>query len=89
MRDIGPGCGRPAGCFGPRSTSASLTKPVDLKKLLGSSVKRLKAGQTLTVALAVPGYNTRIDSWRIKAHGTPVRTAQCVPLGESRPRATC
>ncbi len=58
-------------------------------KLLGSSAKKLKAGQTLTVTLAVPGYNTRIDSWKIKAQGAPVRTTQCVPLGESRPRATC
>jgi hypothetical protein len=77
------------GCFEPQSRHASLTKPVDLMKLLGASATKLKAGRTLSVTLAVPGYDTRIDSWAIGAKGVPVRTTQCIPLGESRARATC
>ena len=77
------------GCFAPQSRRGSLKKPVDLMGLLGPSAKKLEAGQTLSVTLAVPGYNTRIDSWTIPAEGTPVRTSTCIPLGESRARATC
>ena len=77
------------GCFAPVSTHASLTKPTDLMRLLGDSAKRLRPGRSLTVTLAVPGYDTRIDSWAIKPRRTPVRTTQCIPLGESVVRDAC
>lgn len=77
------------GCFLPLSRHASLTKPIDLMTLLGTSAKKLKAGRTLSVTLAVPGYDTRIDSWKIRAKGVPVKTTQCIPLGSSRAQDTC
>lgn len=76
-------------CFAPVTRRASLTKRVDLMPLLGDEVRKLRPGRTLTVTLAVPGYDTRIDSWRIKARRTPVLTTQCVPLGGSVVRETC
>lgn len=82
------GC-KGAGCFAPLTTRGSLTKAVDLMPLLGARAKRLKAGRTLTVTLAVPGFDTRIDSWRIRATGVPKRTTRCIPLGESRVRKSC
>lgn len=78
-----------AGCFGPLTTRGSLAKTVDLMPLLGPSAKKLKPGRTLTVTLAVPGYDTRIDSWQVRATGTPKLTTRCIPLGESQVRRTC
>ena len=78
-----------AGCFAPRTTPGSMAKPVDLMRLLGPAASKLKPGRTLTVALAVPGYNARVDSWRIRAHGTPSRTTQCIPLGWSAEQPVC
>ncbi|MEP9363525.1 hypothetical protein ABLE68_11215 [Nocardioides sp. CN2-186] len=77
------------GCFEPTSTAGSLTRPVDLMKLLGRSATKLTPGHTLRVTVAVPGFNTRTDAWRIRAHGVPVRTTQCVPLGGTRSQKTC
>lgn len=77
------------GCFEPRTTQGSLKKAVDLRSLLGKAVKRLEPGRTLTVTVAVPGYNTRIDSWKIKAHGTPKLKQTCIPLGSSRAQKSC
>ncbi len=77
------------GCFAPVTRHGSLTRTVDLMRLLGSSARSLKPGRTLTVTLAVPGYDTRIDSWRVRPRRTPVHTTQCVPLGSSLPQATC
>lgn len=77
------------GCFEPVTTHGSLTKPVDLVSLLGTSVRKLQPGRTLTVTLAVPGYDTRIDSWKIKPRRTPVLTTQCIALGESVVRDAC
>ena len=77
------------GCFAPVSRHASLTKPVDLMPLLGDSARKLWSGRTLTVTLAVPGYDTRVDSWRIRQRRTPVLTTQCIPLGSSVVRASC
>ena len=76
-------------CFAPRSTQGSMKKPVDLKALLGPAVHKLKPGRTLTVSLAVPGFNARVDSWKIRAHGTPARTTTCIPLGWSLEQKTC
>lgn len=78
-----------AGCFKPVTTRGSMTRPVDLLPLLGAKAAKLKAGRTLSVTLAVPGFDTRIDSWRIPRRGVPTRTTQCIPLGWSAPRATC
>jgi hypothetical protein len=78
-----------AGCFEPVTTRGSLKKAVDLLPLLGSSAKKLKAGRTLTVSLAVPGFDTRIDSWKIPRRGVPKKATTCIPLGESAVRATC
>ena len=78
-----------ARCFDPVSTHGSLKRAVDLMPLLGSSARRLKPGRTLTVTLAVPGFDTRIDSWRIPSTGKPKRTSQCVPLGESLVQKSC
>lgn len=77
------------GCFAPLKTRASMTKPVDLLALLGSKASRLKPGRTLSVSLAVPGYNARVDSWTIPAHGTPSLTSSCIPLGWSAQQPTC
>lgn len=77
------------GCFAPVTRRASLTKAVDLMPLLEDSARKLRPGRTLTVTLAVPGYDTRIDSWQIKPRRTPVRTTQCIPLGGSVVRETC
>ena len=76
-------------CFEPVSRRASLTTPVDLMPLLGDAVRALSKGRTLTVTLAVPGYDTRVDSWRIKPRRTPVVTSRCIPLGESGVQRTC
>lgn len=79
-----------AGCFAPRTMPGSMKKPVDLMKLLGpAAVKKLKPGRTLEVSLAVPGYNARVDRWRIGKHGTPSRTTACIPLGWSAEQPTC
>jgi len=77
------------GCFEPLTRHASLTRETDLMRLLGDSAKTLRPGRTLTVTLAVPGYDTRIDSWRIRPRRIPVRTTQCIPLGESLVRDAC
>mgnify|MGYP001022619096 CR=1 FL=1 len=78
------------GCFAPLTTRGSMRKPVDLVKLLGpAAVKKLKPGRALEVSLAVPGYNARVDRWKIGKHGTPSRTTQCIPLGWSAPQQTC
>lgn len=77
------------GCFEPVSTHGSMKKSVDLLPLLGSSARKLKPGQTLTVRLAVPGFDTRIDSWLIPKRGVPTKTTTCVPLGWSAERTTC
>jgi len=78
------------GCFAPRTAPGSMTKPVDLMALLGpAAVKKLKPGRTLEVSLAVPGYNARVDRWKIGKHGTPSRTTACIPLGWSAEQPTC
>lgn len=77
------------GCFAPVTTPGSLTRPTDLLQLLGPAAKQLRPGRTLTVTVAVPGYDTRIDSWRIKPRRTPVLTTRCIPLGESVVRDAC
>ncbi len=78
-----------AGCFAPVTTRGSLTKPVDLMRVLGSKAKKLKAGRTLTVTLAVPAFDTRVDSWRIRPRGTPKLITRCIPLGGSRVQKSC
>ncbi|WP_395690848.1 hypothetical protein [Nocardioides sp.] len=78
-----------SGCFAPKSVPGSMKKPVNLMTVLGKDAARLRPGRTLTVTLAVPGYNTRVDSWRIPAHGTPTRRTQCITLGWSRLQKTC
>lgn len=77
------------GCFTPRTTRGSLTKAVDLMPLLGKAAKKLKPGRTLSVTIAVPGFNTRTDSWAIKRHGKPKLTTTCIPLGGSRAQEAC
>jgi hypothetical protein len=66
-----------------------MKKSIDLRDLLGPAVRKLDPGHTLTVGLAVPGYNSRIDSWRIRAHGTPTRTTTCIPLGWDAAQKSC
>jgi hypothetical protein len=44
---------------------------------------------SVTVSLAVPGYNTQVDSWKITARGTPQKVSRCVPLGDSIVRKAC
>jgi hypothetical protein len=66
-----------------------MTGPVNLLKLLAGADKRLRPGQTVTVSLAVPGYNTQVDSWRIPSTGTPKKVSQCIPLGDSLTRKRC
>jgi hypothetical protein len=66
-----------------------MARPVNLLTLLAGTDKRLRTGQTLTVALAVPGYNTQVDSWKIPRRGTPTKVTQCIPLGDSLPRKRC
>lgn len=78
-----------AGCFADRTTRGSTTKAIDLTELLGKRAAKLRPGRTLTVTLAVPGYDTRIDSWRIGAHGVRKRDSRCIRLGETRVRRTC
>lgn len=77
------------GCFAPKQTHGSMEKSVDLKALLGRSAGSLKPGRTLTVSLAVPGYNARVDSWKIGKRGTPTRTSTCIPLGWSAEQKSC
>lgn len=77
------------GCFKAKTAPGSMTGPVNLLKLLAGADKRLRTGQTLTVSLAVPGYNTQIDSWKIPPRGTPTKIRQCVPLGDSLPQKRC
>ena len=78
-----------SGCFAPKTTPASMKKPTDLMKLLGADAAKVRPGRTLTVTLSVPGYNTRIDSWKVREHGKPARARQCVPLGWSAPQKVC
>ena len=66
-----------------------MKKPTDLMKLLGADAAKVRPGRTLTVTLSVPGYNTRIDSWKVREHGKPARARQCVPLGWSAPQKVC
>jgi hypothetical protein len=66
-----------------------MTGPVNVLKLLAGAATRLRAGQTVTVSLAVPGYNTQVDSWTIPPRGTPKKVGQCIPLGDSLPRTRC
>jgi hypothetical protein len=77
------------GCFKVKTAPGSMTGPVNLLKLLAGADKRLRTGQTLTVSLAVPGYNTQVDSWKIPARGTPKKGGSCIPLGDSLPRKRC
>jgi hypothetical protein len=77
------------GCFKVKTAPGSMTGPVNLLKLLAGTDKRLRAGRTLTVSLAVPGYNTQIDSWKIPPRGTPKKVRRCIPLGDSLPRKRC
>jgi hypothetical protein len=77
------------GCFKVKTASGSMTGPVNMLKLLAGTDKLLRPGQTLTVSLAVPGYNTQVDSWKIPPTGTPKKVGQCIPLGDSLPRKRC
>jgi len=77
------------GCFDPVTVSGSMTGPTDLLPALGDAVDAIAPGQTISVAIAVPGYNTRIESWRIPAKGWPTLTTTCIPFGDTEILASC
>jgi hypothetical protein len=74
--------------FKPRTLTAS-GPTIDLGRTLGSALTRLRAGQTLTVAISAHGYNGSVTRWTIRPSATPKPLARCVPLGETAPRARC
>jgi hypothetical protein len=80
-------------CSGSRCpfTARTLTPPagagtVDLGRALGAGARRLRAGQTLEVAVSAHGYDGAVTRWRIVRGVTPRATRLCVPLGNTRPR---
>jgi hypothetical protein len=50
---------------------------------------RLHAGQTLSLLVTAHAYDGKRVDYAVRATGTPRATTRCVPLGESKPRATC
>jgi hypothetical protein len=59
------------------------------KKALVKAAGKLRAGQTLRVAVAAPAFNTKVVTWRIPRRGTPKATTTCIPLGDSAPQKRC
>ena len=62
---------------------------LDLRRALGASSLRLRAGQTLEVDVSAHGFDGLAVQWRIAAGRTPAPTTLCIPLGDTRARARC
>lgn len=79
----GRGCPFAARTFTPTTTG------LDLRRALGPTTLRLRAGQVLEVAVSAHAFNGSVVRWSIVKGREPVRTALCVPLGNTRPRPRC
>jgi hypothetical protein len=53
------------------------------------AVRRLRAGQTLTLSIAGPAHDTKVVRWRLRAGRQPTRRTLCIPLGYTKARASC
>lgn len=83
-----------AACSGPgcpfaRRTFAPAGAGLDLRRALGAAASRLRAGQTLEVAVSAHAFNGTVVRWRIGTGRAPAPTTLCVPLGNTLPRRRC
>ena len=69
-----------------RLSPAAGSATADLRRALGPSARRLRAGQTLEVAVFAHTYDGTVIRWTIASGRTPKRTTLCVPLGNIAPR---
>jgi hypothetical protein len=61
-------------------------KTVDVFKGLGSSARRIGAGQTIEVQVDAPTYDSSVVRWKLRAGRSPMGERLCVPLGFTKPR---
>ncbi len=82
------------GCTGSRCpftlrTLRAATTALNLRRALGARALRLRAGQTLDIAVSTHAFNGLVVRWRIAAGRAPSPTTLCVPLGNTLPRRAC
>jgi hypothetical protein len=77
------------GCFEPVTVAGSMTGHTDVLAALGDAAARIRGGQTIRVEIAVPGYNTRVETWSIPDAGRPSLTYGCIPLGDAQIQRLC
>ena len=83
VRCSGSGCPFTSRALPPAAGSVT----VDLRDALGASARRLRAGQTLEVAVFAHTYDGTVIRWMIASGRTPKPTTLCVPLGNIAPRS--
>ena len=82
MRCSGSRCPFTSRALSPAAGSAT----ADLRQALGAAARRLRAGQTLEVAVFAHAYDGTVIRWTIASGRTPKPTTLCVPLGNIAPR---
>lgn len=81
LRCTGVRCPFTARALTPATTTA------DLGRALGAAGRRLRAGQTLEVAVTAHPYDGILLRWRLAPGRTPSPVRLCVPLGDTGPTA--
>jgi hypothetical protein len=79
-----------AGCpFSHRTLKQKKGGRLDVVDALGSSARRIRAGQTLSLLLSAPAHDGKLVRWRLRAGRDPAAVTRCVPLGSTKPRRRC
>lgn len=79
-------CAGPAPCVPTTDVRRGTT---DLRAALGRNPVTVRAGRSLEVRIAAPGFNTRVVRWDVHAGARPEARTLCVPLGNTAARRSC
>jgi hypothetical protein len=77
--------------FETKRTTKARNRVVNALAMLGKkpAKRRFRAGQSLELRITAPGYLGKVIRYKIRKGKQPKVTKLCLPLGASKPKATC
>jgi hypothetical protein len=71
-------------------TFSPATGTFDVRRALGAATAgRFRAGQTVSLVLTTHAFNGLVINWTLRSGRAPLRTALCLPLGDTAPAGHC